>query len=226
MTSIAKPALTYYTLITRDEPGQPWAPQFGDFDRDVVAEEAFEYTQSGVAKSDIKIIKSGFAQEEVDRAVRHVQEMAGAAEGDRAECDVTDEVEITDDVDAEVEQAISEWKAEAADVVVPHVEVTLRYWDYNKTWELTLFVWRGTQCVALAPIHSASSIWGLSRALGEQTLEALLAMNPDATVAFKLDAFSKKALAGATASSSYEADAYAELKALGDETFATLQARN
>lgn len=45
----------YYTVATREDDGK-WYPQFGDYELDVAAEEAFEMTQSGYAKRDVKVV--------------------------------------------------------------------------------------------------------------------------------------------------------------------------
>ena len=59
-------ARKYYTLIVK-EPGEEWAPQFGDYDRNVVAEEGDDYRSNSSAK--LKIICTGPKQAEINAEV-------------------------------------------------------------------------------------------------------------------------------------------------------------
>jgi len=58
--------MTYYTLLVLDD--DRWSPQFGDYDRDVVAEECHEYIQQGYRRAQIKLITlPDDRQETIDR---------------------------------------------------------------------------------------------------------------------------------------------------------------
>jgi len=61
---------TYYSLLVR-EPDGLWAPQFGDFDRAVVAQEGDDMKESGswVKGSKLKIIAHVSGQAELNKAV-------------------------------------------------------------------------------------------------------------------------------------------------------------
>lgn len=59
----------YHTLITRED--GIWSPQFGDYDREVVAYEMDDFTEyQGYARQDVKIIRTKTdAQSEIDALI-------------------------------------------------------------------------------------------------------------------------------------------------------------
>ena len=58
---------TYFTLAVR-EAGR-WAPQFGDYDRAVVAQELDDLAYGGIPKRDMRIVKSADDQASILAAV-------------------------------------------------------------------------------------------------------------------------------------------------------------
>jgi hypothetical protein len=56
----------YFTLAVRDS--GTWSPQFGDYDRDVVAQESTD-AYSNYKRADRKIIRTGDSHVEIDRAI-------------------------------------------------------------------------------------------------------------------------------------------------------------
>ena len=69
---------SYYSLITRT--AGRWAVQFGDYDRDVVAEEADAVAYSeDLKKADVRIIRTGAKQADILAAVAKLNEKAEAA---------------------------------------------------------------------------------------------------------------------------------------------------
>lgn len=58
---------TYYTLAVRED--GVWAPQFGDYDRDVVADEKLDYRDHGYSARDLKIIRTGDTQADIDARI-------------------------------------------------------------------------------------------------------------------------------------------------------------
>lgn len=59
----------YFTLVVRE--AGVWAPQFGDYDREVVEEEreVSLYSDSTLRRADCKIITSGDRQADIDAAI-------------------------------------------------------------------------------------------------------------------------------------------------------------
>ena len=60
----------YYTLIVK-EPGEEWSPQFGDYDRGVVADEGDGMKSSAIwdRKAKMKIICTGDKQADIDAEI-------------------------------------------------------------------------------------------------------------------------------------------------------------
>lgn len=61
----------YYTLAER-QPDGPWSPQFGDYDKEAVEAERADMLYSGAGRlrgKDLKIIKTGDRQADIDAAV-------------------------------------------------------------------------------------------------------------------------------------------------------------
>lgn len=58
----------YYTLVARDSKADKWAPQFGDYDREVVEQE-MEDQKDSETFAFFKVISSGASQAEIDAAV-------------------------------------------------------------------------------------------------------------------------------------------------------------
>jgi len=73
-------AKTYYTLVTRDDDKSPWAIHFGDYDRATVADEADDLYDEGlgVRRKNLKIVKSGDRQADIDAVVRRLNEEESA----------------------------------------------------------------------------------------------------------------------------------------------------
>jgi hypothetical protein len=59
---------TYYTLVTNED-GAGWAPQFGDYDREVVEAEQDDYCDGGIPRRCTRIIKSGDRQADIQAKV-------------------------------------------------------------------------------------------------------------------------------------------------------------
>jgi hypothetical protein len=57
----------YYTLVTNED-GAGWAPQFGDYDREVVEAEV-EDSYDDIPRRYVKIIRTGDSQAEIDAAI-------------------------------------------------------------------------------------------------------------------------------------------------------------
>lgn len=64
----------YFTLCTRDGREEPWAPQFGDYDFKVVAEERDEYVRHGSPSWCLAIVASGDDQASIDARVAALNE--------------------------------------------------------------------------------------------------------------------------------------------------------
>lgn len=58
---------TYYTLAVREN--GTWGAQFGDYDRETVAEEKIDYADHGYLARDLKIIRTGDNQTDIDAAI-------------------------------------------------------------------------------------------------------------------------------------------------------------
>lgn len=59
---------TYYTLAVRED-GR-WAPQFGDYDKDVVKDEMWDtYLDEGYSPKDLKILRTDEAQSAINAAI-------------------------------------------------------------------------------------------------------------------------------------------------------------
>ena len=58
---------TYYTLAIRE--GGIWGAQFGDYDRDTVVDEKIEYQDHGYLARDLKIIRTGNNQADIDARI-------------------------------------------------------------------------------------------------------------------------------------------------------------
>lgn len=61
----------YYTLAER-QPDGAWAPQFGDYDKDVVVQERRDMLYSGAGRlrgKDLRIVRSGDSWAEIDAAI-------------------------------------------------------------------------------------------------------------------------------------------------------------
>lgn len=65
-------ARTYYTLVVRQEDGK-WYPQFGDYDRSTVADEAdntyWNRNGGSYRRQDMKIVSSGARQQDITAAI-------------------------------------------------------------------------------------------------------------------------------------------------------------
>jgi len=66
--------MSYYTLVVRTGPGEPFAPQFGDYDRAVVLAERDAYMEPApyppTRRSDMRIIRTATDQQrDIDAAV-------------------------------------------------------------------------------------------------------------------------------------------------------------
>lgn len=48
--------MTYYLIVDRDDATSPWAPQFGDKDRDCVDFELQDMRDHGVRRANLKIV--------------------------------------------------------------------------------------------------------------------------------------------------------------------------
>jgi hypothetical protein len=72
----------YYTLLTRENAGEPWGVHFGDFDKDVVSAERDDITHWDWRRSDTRIITTNDDQQETINAA--VEQMnASAKEGSK-----------------------------------------------------------------------------------------------------------------------------------------------
>lgn len=61
----------YYTLAER-QPDGTWAPQFGDYDKDVVVQERRDMLYSGAGRlrgKDLRIVRSGAWQADINAAI-------------------------------------------------------------------------------------------------------------------------------------------------------------
>ncbi len=59
----------YYTVVVCED-GEPWEVHYGSYDKAEAAEEAFEATQSGYRRSNVKLITTATdKQEGIDKAV-------------------------------------------------------------------------------------------------------------------------------------------------------------
>jgi len=60
---------TYYTIAIRRDDGK-WYPEFGDYDREVVADERADILHGAeVTAKNVKIIRSNHAQADIDAAI-------------------------------------------------------------------------------------------------------------------------------------------------------------
>lgn len=61
----------YFTLVERDKAGEPWSPQFGDYDRTVVAQELIDRSEAHPfpRKADMRIVTSGATQGDINHAI-------------------------------------------------------------------------------------------------------------------------------------------------------------
>jgi hypothetical protein len=66
----------YFSLLSRD--AGPWAIEFGDYDREVVASELEDRVDHFVARKDLRIIKTGETQAEIVAAVAALNEQETA----------------------------------------------------------------------------------------------------------------------------------------------------
>jgi len=67
---------TYYTLCTLEDDGE-FHQQWGDYDRKVVADELYDYSQGGAySASQLKIVKSGDDQAAIDLAIAELNRRA------------------------------------------------------------------------------------------------------------------------------------------------------
>lgn len=74
-------ARTYYTLAVKPKAeGQQWSPQFGDYDRKVVAQEIEDTKADWPKGSKFKIVKSDGKQAAINAAIDALnrKELAGA----------------------------------------------------------------------------------------------------------------------------------------------------
>jgi hypothetical protein len=58
---------TYYTLAVRED--GVWGPQFGDYDRETVVDEKIDYQDHGYSVRDLKIIRTGDTQADIDARI-------------------------------------------------------------------------------------------------------------------------------------------------------------
>jgi len=66
--------MTYYLLVEKAEGGE-WAIQFGDSDKETVEFERDAYTEQGILKKNLKVIKSASPQQrDCDAAVAKLNE--------------------------------------------------------------------------------------------------------------------------------------------------------
>ncbi len=71
-------ARAYFTLLSREpEAGSPWAIEFGDYERETVAEEMSSYRDHGHKARDLKIIRTTDRQSAIDAAVRKLNQPKG-----------------------------------------------------------------------------------------------------------------------------------------------------
>ena len=78
----------YYSLIVK-EVGSPWSVQFGDFDKEVVEQELEDEKHNWPRGTRFRVIKTGAKQEEINSAIRDlnqrekaIQEMIDEADGE------------------------------------------------------------------------------------------------------------------------------------------------
>lgn len=60
---------TYYTLVTLDDNDGYWKPQFGDYNRETVEYERDDYKDNGYSSRELKIIRTGDKQADINEAV-------------------------------------------------------------------------------------------------------------------------------------------------------------
>jgi hypothetical protein len=58
---------TYYTLAVRED--GVWGAQFGDYDRETVVDEKIDYHDHGYSARDLKIIRTGDNQVDIDARI-------------------------------------------------------------------------------------------------------------------------------------------------------------
>lgn len=61
-------ARAYYSVLIKDEKGDKWAIEFGDYDRTVANEEAQVYREAGTVYA-VKVIKTAPNREAIEAAV-------------------------------------------------------------------------------------------------------------------------------------------------------------
>lgn len=63
---------SYFTLLKRDESGL-WGAEFGDYEKDCVDQERLDEIESGRVKAgDVKVIKSGEKQGDIESAIKRL----------------------------------------------------------------------------------------------------------------------------------------------------------
>jgi len=62
-------ARTYYTLAVRDTATDAWAAEFGAYDKDDVTAERTDYIWHGTPPRNVKVIKSGAKQADINAAI-------------------------------------------------------------------------------------------------------------------------------------------------------------
>ena len=58
----------YHTLAVKP-PGEPWSPQFGDYDKDVVTQEQADTKSDWPKGTRFKVLKTGGRQVDINRAI-------------------------------------------------------------------------------------------------------------------------------------------------------------
>ena len=62
--------MAYHILVERPNPGDKWAIQFGDKDKDVVRDERQDYISQGIKAGNLKILRAASARQHAcDRAL-------------------------------------------------------------------------------------------------------------------------------------------------------------
>jgi hypothetical protein len=60
---------TYHTLLSRDARTGRWCIEFGDYDRSTVEDELEDYLDHGYRRNQLRIIKTGDHQQDINAAV-------------------------------------------------------------------------------------------------------------------------------------------------------------
>lgn len=71
--------MTYYSLLERDGPLSPWRIEFGDFERETVADEREDRRDHDVKASNLKIIATGSSASAIAAKVAALNGDANAA---------------------------------------------------------------------------------------------------------------------------------------------------